>query len=215
MSDADTRHQPTLEKRDPDHGLDGPPPPDPGADQGQTPRARRFWSPRRVPAALLAVVLLTALIVLLVDLIAVRTGEPAMAWRRWLADQLATRRLGDVWVVAAAVVAALLGLWLLLLALTPGLRSLLPLSGAPQLRAGLDRGAAAVILREEASRVPGVQTVKTKVRRRKATVRAVAHFREVDDVRHDLTGVLADTLVDLGLARRPKLSVRVSRPKKD
>ncbi|MCX2971312.1 MULTISPECIES: DUF6286 domain-containing protein [Streptomyces] len=213
MSDPGAFAPPTLEKDRAD-GEAGRPARPSGPEAERTPRPRRFWSARRVPAGLLAVVLLAGVVLLLIDLVAVRAGEPAMAWRRWLADELATRRLGDAAVVTGAVVAALLGLWLLVLALTPGLRSLLPLSGAPGLRAGLDRSAAAAILREEAVRVPGVQTADVTVRRRRAKVRATAHFREVEDVRTDLTGVLADTLVDLGPARRPKLSVRVSRPKK-
>jgi hypothetical protein len=43
-------------------------------------------------------------------------------------------------------------------------------------------------------------------------VRAVSHFRDLDDVRADLDAVLGDAVRGLGLARPPALSVRVRRP---
>ncbi|MEU0455781.1 hypothetical protein ABZ322_22825, partial [Streptomyces sp. NPDC006129] len=42
--------------------------------------------------------------------------------------------------------------------------------------------------------------------------RALAHFRELDEVRTDLDAVLADAVRGLGLSRPPSLSVRVRRP---
>jgi hypothetical protein len=130
-----------------------------------------------------------------------------------LARQLAERPLDDIWVLVGAGVAAALGLWLLLLALTPGLRSVLPMRRThPDVRAGLDRDAAATVLRDRAMEVAGVQSARVRTRRSKAKVRAVSHFRELDDVRTDLDAVLTDTVRGLGLARPPKLSVRVRRP---
>ncbi|NEA05530.1 hypothetical protein G3I28_40510, partial [Streptomyces sp. SID10116] len=76
-------------------------------------KASRFWSPRRVPAALLALVVLGAAGLLLYDIVAVRADHPAMHWRRELAHQLGRRPLDDTAVLVGAAVAALLGLWLL------------------------------------------------------------------------------------------------------
>ncbi|WP_431783011.1 DUF6286 domain-containing protein [Streptomyces chumphonensis] len=214
MTDESPGAPRTLDPPPADRDVTGPP----GAAEGTAERepgsARRgrFWSVRRLPSVLVALVLLFGIGFLLYDLIAVRAGREAAGWRTGLADELATRQLGDAWTIAGAAVVAALGLWLLLLALTPGLRSLLTMHGAPGLRAGLDRGTAAGVLREQAVQVPGVRSAKVRVRRRRARVRAVAHFREVEEVRTDLTGVLADTLADLGLARQPRLSVHVRRP---
>ncbi|KOT87276.1 membrane protein [Streptomyces sp. NRRL F-5755] len=178
-------------------------------------RARRFWAARRVPAALVALVVLGAAGLLLYDVAAVRADRPAMAWRKRLAEELATRHLDDVWVLAGAAVAVALGLWLLLLALTPGLRAVLPMRrSAPDVRSGLDRAAAALVLRDRAMEVPGVQSVRVAVGRRKAKARAVSHFRELDEVRGDLDTALGDGLRQLGLARRLALSVRVRRSAK-
>ncbi|WP_028814278.1 DUF6286 domain-containing protein [Streptomyces flavidovirens] len=178
-------------------------------------RAGRFWSARRVPAALVALVVLGAAGLMLYDIAAVRAGHPAMRWRRELADGLATRPLDNVWVLIGAGVAAALGLWLLLFAVTPGLRAILPMRRtSADTRAGLDRRAAAMMLRDRAMEVSGVQSVRVAVGRSRVRVRAVSHFRELDDVHEDLDAVLAAAILRLGLAGRPGLSVRVGRPAK-
>ncbi|WP_447036609.1 DUF6286 domain-containing protein [Streptomyces sp. DSM 118878] len=173
----------------------------------------RFWSRRRVPAALLAVLLLAGTGLLLYDIVAVRAGHPAMRWRRELARGLAERPLDDTAVLVGAGVAAALGLWLLVLAATPGERGLLPMRRAhPDVRAGIERGAATMMLRDRAMDVPGVQSVRIRMKRSKVKVRAVSHFRELDDVRDDLDTTMADGIHDLGLTREPGLAVHVARP---
>ncbi|NEC37695.1 hypothetical protein G3I66_31645, partial [Streptomyces rubrogriseus] len=68
----------------------------------------------------------------------VRAGRSALGCRRDLARQLAERPVDDTWVLVGACVAAALGLWLLVLALTPGLRRVLPMRRThPDVRAGL------------------------------------------------------------------------------
>ncbi|MGW0841256.1 DUF6286 domain-containing protein [Streptomyces sp. NPDC002787] len=191
------------------------------AEDGAGPPPRRFWSARRLSAALVALVFAVAVGLLLYDVVAVRAGWTAMSWRRRLADELATRPLDDTWMIVGAAVAMALGLWLFLLAVTPGLRRLLPMrrpTGIPpteEVRAGLDRRAAALILRDRAMRVPGVRSVQVAVGRRKVKARARAHFRELGEVRRDLEAALGETMTSLRLARRPALTVHVRRPKKD
>ncbi|MER6675639.1 DUF6286 domain-containing protein [Streptomyces sp. NPDC000983] len=175
----------------------------------------RFWSARRVPAAIVAVLLLALAGLFLYDVVAVRADQSAMRWRSELAGQLAERPLDDTWVLVGAGVAVALGLWLIVLAATPGLRSLLTMRRPhPEVRAALDREAAALVLRDRAMEIAGVQSVKVRAGRRHADVRAVAHFRDLDDVRADLDAVLADAIRGLGLARPPALAVHVRRPGK-
>lgn len=182
-------------------------------EQGTPGRAHRFWSGRRVPAAVLAVLLLAGVGLLLYDIVSVRAGRPGMRWRRALADDLATRPLDDVAVIAGAGAAVALGVWLLVLAGTPGLRSVLPMRrDAEPLRAGLRRDAVEIVLRDRATAVAGVQSARVRAGRRKASVRAVSHFRELGDVRTDLEAALRAAIDELGLARPPQLSVRVVRP---
>ncbi|MER5553856.1 DUF6286 domain-containing protein [Streptomyces sp. NPDC002793] len=178
-------------------------------------RAGRFWSGRRIPAALVALIVLGGAGLLLYDVAAVRADHPAMRWRRTAADDLASRHLDDVWILAGSALAAALGLWLLFLALTPGLRALLPMKRRhPGVRAGLDRTAAGFVLRDRAVEVAGVQSVRVKMGRRRATVRALSHFRELDDVRAELDTVLGTAVSELDLARPPGISVHVRRPAK-
>ncbi|WP_437437888.1 DUF6286 domain-containing protein [Streptomyces olivoreticuli] len=178
-------------------------------------RSGRFWSARRLPAALVAAVVLGTAGIFLYDVAAVRAHRPAMGWRRHLAHELATRHLDNAWVVTGAAVAVLAGLWLITLAATPGLRGVLPMRrGTPEVRAGLDRRAAALVLRDRAMEVSGVQSVRVDVGRHRIRARAVAHFRDLDDVRDDLGTALADGVRQLGLARSPGLSVHVRRPAK-
>ncbi|WP_043263785.1 DUF6286 domain-containing protein [Streptomyces sp. CT34] len=196
----------------------GGPAPDAGAHPDTDPagggRAGRFWSARRVPSGLVALVLLAGAGLLLYDVAAVRAHRPAAAWRRELADELATRHLDDPWVLGGAAAAVVLGIWLIALAVTPGLRAVLPMrSTAPGVRAGLDRPAAALVLRDRAMEVAGVQSVRMTVGRRRAHARAVAHFRDLDAVRRDLHTALGAGLRELGLAHRPALTVDVRRPK--
>ncbi|MFH0521210.1 DUF6286 domain-containing protein [Streptomyces sp. M41] len=175
-------------------------------------RAGRFWSARRIPAALTALVLFVGAGFFLYDIASVRADRAGMRWRRELAHQLATRPLDDTWVLLGAGVAAALGLWLLVLAVTPGLRSVLAMRRThPDVRAGLDRDLAALVLRDRAMEISGVQSARVRMGRRRADVRAVSHFRDLDDVRADLDVTLADAIMGLGLARPPSLSVRVRR----
>lgn len=231
MSDERTQRLPTLEKN---RGTDPETPAsggdggggdleqatsaaayDPGAHPEGGGRAGRFWSLRRVPAGVVALLILAAAGLLLYDVVSVRAGDPGMAWRRTLADELASTQLDDVKVLAAACVVSLLGLWLIVLALTPGRRGLLPMRrDAETVRAGLERSAAGLVLRDRAMQVSGVQSVRVAVGRRKVRAHAQAHFRDLHDVRGDLDLALGDGIRQLGLARQPGLSVHVRRPKK-
>lgn len=208
-SEGTTQRLPVIEKA-PGGDLDQGAPPPPVAE---TVREGRFWSARRVPAGIVALLILAVAGVFLYDVAAVRADRPAMSWRRDLARQLAERPLDDTWVLVGAGVTAVLGLWLVVLAVTPGLRGVLSMR-RPQadVRAGLHREAAALVLRDRAMEVAGVQSVRVRMRRRRADVAAVSHFRELDDVHIDLDSTLAEAVGGLGLARPPALTVHVRRP---
>ncbi|MFD8090014.1 DUF6286 domain-containing protein [Streptomyces malaysiensis] len=202
------------------------------AGDGDPPvRAKRFWSARRMPAGIVALAVFAVSGLLLYDVAAVRSGRPAMRWREWLADQLAARPLDDPWIMSGAALLAALGVWMVVLALTPGLRGLLPMrspgAGAEKdvedaeagvagvaVRAGIDRTSAGLVLRDRAMEVPGVRSARVDVGRRRIRARALAHFRDLDEVRADLDTALHEGIHQLGLARRPALSVRVRRSAK-
>ncbi|MFD7056296.1 DUF6286 domain-containing protein [Streptomyces mirabilis] len=192
----------------PEH--DAPPPNLTAGEHDRGHRTHRPWSARRIPAALVASVILIAAVAALFDVAAVRAGHPAAAWRRHLAGELATRPVDDVWMLTGAAAAAVLGIWLIVLALTPGLRHWLPLrSPAPRLRASLDRDGAADLLRDAAMRVPGVSRARVRVRRHRIKARADVRFRDPQQVKEDLTAVLDEERDQLVLARPPRIVIRV------
>ncbi|MEW2417834.1 DUF6286 domain-containing protein [Streptomyces sp. NPDC046866] len=182
---------------------------------GPLPTARRPWSVRRIPAALTALLVAAAAGTLLFDIVRVRVGQPAAAWRTRLAGELATRPLDDVSIRIGAAVVAVLGLWLILLALTPGLRNQLPLKPPDaRMRAVLDRDAAALLLRDAAMRVPGVSAARIRVFQHRVRARASVRFRPAAEVKSDLVVALREELDRCALAHAPRLKVRVrARPK--
>ncbi|MCZ1010617.1 DUF6286 domain-containing protein [Streptomyces lydicus] len=163
---------------------------------------------------MVALVLLAAAGLLLYDVVAVRAHHPAMAWRRWLARELATRHLDNPWVLAAAALAVVLGIWLIALALTPDCARCCRCGGGagPASRAG--PGGRRAGAARPCHGGGGVQSVRMKVGRRKAKAHAVSHFRGLDEVRADLDVALGEGLRQLGLAHRLGLTVHVRRPKK-
>ncbi|MER6125707.1 DUF6286 domain-containing protein, partial [Streptomyces sp. NPDC001795] len=164
-------------------------------------------------AGVVATLLLIGAGLFLYDIAAVRAHRPAMQWRKTLARQFAERPLDDTWVLVGAGVVAVIGLWLLVLATTPGMRGVLTMRPAhTDIRAGLHRVAASTVLRHRAMEVSGVQSVRVRLGRRRADVRVVSHFRELDHVRADLDATLADAVRGLGLHRPHSLSVHVRRP---
>ncbi|MFF8267643.1 DUF6286 domain-containing protein [Streptomyces sp. NPDC016562] len=186
-----------------------------GNDTRGGPRpSHRPWSARRTPAALAALVIGAAAGFLLVDVVRVRAGASAAAWRTRLADELATRPLDDVWVRVGAALLAAVGLWLIILALTPGLRRQLPLrTPDDRVQAVLDRDAAALMLRDAALRVPGVSAARVQVGRHRIAARAEVRFRAQADVKADLLTALREQRDRLALARPPRIGVRV-RPRR-
>ncbi|MGW7101957.1 DUF6286 domain-containing protein [Streptomyces sp. NPDC054838] len=174
------------------------------------PRARRFRSVRRIPAGLTALAVLAVAGLFLYDLAAVRAHRPGMGWRRELTQQLERQTPADAEVLIAGAVLAVAGAVLLLLACAPGMRGILVMRGS-EVRAGLGRKAAGLVLRDRAMEVSGVRSVRVKTGRSRVRVRATSHFRELADVRADLEAVLAVGIEELGLAHPPVARVRVRR----
>ncbi|MFD6228472.1 DUF6286 domain-containing protein [Streptomyces sp. NPDC060232] len=182
--------------------------------------ARRFRSARRIPAALVALLVLAVVGLFLYDLAAVRADRPAMAWRRELAHRLEVYTPADPEVQVAGGILVLAGAVLLLLAFTPGIRRILMMrspgeqdgdqQAGPRLRAGIGRRDAAQVLRDRAMEVPGVRSARVRMGRSRVRVRATSHFRELDAVRADLDAVIAVGIDELGLVHppRPRLKVR-------
>ncbi|MFD5007505.1 DUF6286 domain-containing protein [Streptomyces mutabilis] len=190
-------------------------PPPPPADRARpSGRTRRPWSARRIPAALVSLAVAAGCAVLLTDLLSVHlAGQRPARWRTGAVGWLATHGPGDGAVVAGGAVAAVLGVWLLWLALTPGLRGVLPMApaaGGARRRAVLDRSAVTELLRDAAAAVPGVTDVRVRCGRRRVRLRARLGFGDRHTA-HTAVRAATDTVLSgLGLTRplKPRVTLR-------
>ncbi|MFE7071471.1 DUF6286 domain-containing Asp23/Gls24 family envelope stress response protein [Streptomyces sp. NPDC057620] len=188
------------------------PPVDEPAQASPTSRTPlRWWSGRRLPTLLLALSALVACGALAVDLVLVHAaGRPAAVWRTGALHWLSRHGPGEATVTACAAAVALLGLLMVVLALTPGQRGLLTVTTpAPNLRAAVDRTAVATLVRDTVGQAQGIGPVKVRVRRRSVSVRAGLAFgdraRALDEARQ----LARRALESCELRRPPRLRVRV------
>ncbi|MFE0462955.1 DUF6286 domain-containing protein [Kitasatospora sp. NPDC058965] len=179
------------------------PTPTPAPTPTPTPvvRVRGPRSERVRPALVVGVLLLAGTGLLLYDAAASWSGHRAGSWRSRVAHELATRPVGSGWVVAGAVLVALLGGWLLVLACASGERRWLPLRGAPG--AVVDRVGVAALLDTRVAELPMVAAARVRVGRRRARV-TVFGSADLAQVRQEAAAELAR----VGLVREPELRVR-------
>ncbi|WP_354642823.1 DUF6286 domain-containing protein [Kitasatospora camelliae] len=164
--------------------------------------------PRSARTAVTGVVV-TAVLVLaaavLYDVIAVRTGHPARAWRAEVARELETRTLDDPWVLAGAGVALVAGVALCWLAFAPGLRRWLPLT---EPGAAIDRAGVAALISTRIAAQPEPLMARVRVGRKRTRV-SVTGTADPAALERELREELAR--VPLGLPHR--LDVRTLTPK--
>ncbi|MFE4551472.1 DUF6286 domain-containing protein [Streptomyces sp. NPDC056785] len=179
----------------------------PRSEGGDRRAPRRRWSRRRVPTTAVLLMGTVSFGAVALDMIRVRiTHRPAAAWRTGTLNWLTGHGPGDTQVVLAGGGLALLGLWLTVLAVTPGRRRLLTLSAPGTcLDAAADRSAVAASVRCAVADVPGIGPVDVRVRRRRLVVRAGLAFGDRDTA-HD--EVAAATRRVLG-GWRPRHAPRV------
>ncbi|MFE2875128.1 DUF6286 domain-containing protein [Streptomyces roseus] len=193
----------------------GPLTPAPQADAPPLPTATasRPWSSRRAAAtgAAIAVAVLSALALWTV-LHEHLPGTAAPPWeqvRQWM-----TVSGGRALLRPAAWAAAAAGAWLIVLALTPGHRRLLPLGCPRQVQAVISRRHAARLVRAAVTEVPGLRVRKVCFTRRKVTVRAETLYGTPRDIRTAATGAIERTLRSTTLHRTPNVRL-VLRPAQD
>ncbi|WP_035794355.1 DUF6286 domain-containing protein [Kitasatospora mediocidica] len=171
------------------------------APANRVPRAARGAA-----AGVVALVVLVAAGALLYDVAAVRTGRRAGAWRVRIADELATRQLGSLWVLGAAGAVALLGCWLLWLALARGNRRWLALRRLPG--ALIECAGVAALLESAALELTMVADARVRVNPRRARVTLFGSV-DLSTARDALTAELER----IGLVRPLRLRLR-TRPAK-
>ncbi|WP_367039095.1 DUF6286 domain-containing protein [Streptomyces sp. Je 1-332] len=176
-------------------------------------RAHRPWSQRRLPVGVLTLLAAAVCGVLLYDVVSVHAaGQAPARWRVRAMEWLGTHGPygGTTSGVLAAIAVFALGVWLLVLALAPGRRGVLPMRPPlPGVRAAVDRRAVAVLLRDAVTGVPGVGRVRVRVGRRTARVRAGLEFGELEGARRAVAETAEATTTDLALAGPLRLRVRL------
>jgi len=185
---------------------------DTGRPQGSVGRTpRRVWSRRRVPAAVQAALAAVVCGALAVDLVRVHAAHrPAAVWRVEVVHWLSQHGPGDRSVVVTGGLTALLGLWMVVLAVAPGLRRRSTVEAvAPRVVAAVDRSAVEALVRDAVGEVAGVGAVRVRVRRR-VSVRAELLFGERAQARAEVTAAADGALRSCGLRRSHGLRVRVA-----
>ncbi|CAM5684798.1 hypothetical protein SALBM135S_05697 [Streptomyces alboniger] len=175
-------------------------------------RSRRPWSERRIPVAVLACLLAAVCGLLLYDVVSVHAAGRAPArWRtrsvEWLSTHGPAGAVRPGLLVAAGVF--VLGVWLLVLAVTPGLRGRLPMAAPAGVRATLDRRTVALLLRDAVSEVPGLGRARVDVGRRRVRVRAELRFGARGSARAAVTEAAEEAVAACGLAKPLRVRVRV------
>lgn len=167
--------------------------------------------PRRtIPAILVAVVLLAAAVLVTISCVQLLLGQPPLLPFTALAELGAGLSGASPAVLAAAAVAALLGLVLLYAALTPGAPTVLPLdAGSSGIDTGVTRHSLASALTATAAGVDGVDTAQVTVRGRRVTATVHTPLHEATGLRAQVATALDDQLTDLAPTRPPQVRVRV------
>ncbi|MFD7033524.1 DUF6286 domain-containing Asp23/Gls24 family envelope stress response protein [Streptomyces sp. NPDC059917] len=171
---------------------------------------RRRWSERRLPVALFSIAALVGAGALVHDAAAVLLwGHPSAPWRRDLVDWLAGNGPADTPAWAAAV-AAVAGLWMIALALTPGRRKDLTMAMACDgVRAVISRRSAGHLITAALTQVPGITAGRARVGRRRVRVRA--EFADIEKARalEEVGQAIAAAVRELGLAAPLRTRVRL------
>ncbi|MFE2118500.1 DUF6286 domain-containing protein [Streptomyces microflavus] len=174
----------------------------PTTPQGAAPR--RWWSPRPIPVVVLALLGTIAAGLLTADVIAVHLFDRAPAtWRTEIVNRLAVTHPSTGWATVVAGAAVVVGLWLLVLAATPGLRGRLVVAGFTSGRTiALDRSTVASLVRNRVLDVAGIDTVRVSVGRRHVRVRAALAFGDPSLAREQAR-IAANEAIDACELNRP------------
>ncbi|KPI07514.1 hypothetical protein OK074_0224 [Actinobacteria bacterium OK074] len=184
----------------------------PGAGTSGIRPPRRWWSQRRVPVAVLTAVAAAGCGALALDLVRTHVARhAAAAWRVSAVHWLSGHGPGDPSVTVGGGLTALAGIWLLVLALTPGRRRLLTVrTPTAHVGAAVDRSAVETLVADAVAAVGGVEAVRVRVRRRRVTVRAGLAFGDRAAARDAVTAAARDTLTACHLRHDPRLRIALA-----
>ncbi len=168
--------------------------------------------PRRTPVTLLTLLATVACGALAFDLIQVHTAHrSAAAWRMSAVHWLSGHGPGDPAVVIAGALMGLIGIWMVVLAVTPGLRHRSTVrTAAERVDAAVDRSAVESLVRDAVGDVPGIASVRVRARRRRVTVRTRLAFGDRTIAHAAVTAAARAAVTSCRLRREPRLRVTVT-----
>jgi hypothetical protein len=174
-------------------------------------QAARAFRPRRVvPAVLVSVLLAAAAIVTLIRAVAATAGSPVRVPALERAMGWVAANWADPATLVASALACLVGLWLLMLGLTPGRPRLIPLASPdPDSTVGITRGAVRRRLAAVADQMDGVSRARVRLGRRRLDVTVSTPLREPGDLRERVAVTLGHHLEELAPLRPPQVRVAV------
>ena len=174
--------------------------------------------PRRTaPATIVALVLLAVCVLVAIAVIQSLTGRTPFLSLPQLLSVSSGQHWNSAWTIAVAVVLAVIGLLLLLVALRPGQPVVLPLArqvgpdGEPGADAGVRRATLTKDLASVASGVPGVVSASVMAGRRSVTATITAAGSDATEVPDQVRERITERLTDISPASQPSVRVRVRR----
>ena len=174
--------------------------------------------PRRtVPATIVALVLLAICVLVTIAVLQSLTGHQPFVTLPQLLSVTSGQHWNSAAIIAIAIVLAVIGLLLLLVALRPGQPVVLPLArqvgpdGEPGADAGVRRATLTKDLASVASGVPGVMSASVMAGRRTVTATITAAGSDTAEVPGQVRERLTERLADISPASQPSVRVRVRR----
>lgn len=166
---------------------------------------------RVVPATIVAVVLLAAMVAIIASCVQVLLGQPPLIGFADLAAQGAALRWVDVVVLIAGAILAVLGVILLACAWSPGKPTVLPLASAdPQHTAGATRHSLRRTMINAAEGVDGVRHATAVVTPRRIRTTVTTSLRDDSGLSDRVRTAVGERLTAIALDRPPRIDVRVN-----
>ncbi|WP_227996020.1 DUF6286 domain-containing protein [Nocardia australiensis] len=174
--------------------------------------------PRRaVPAIVLALVLLAASVAVVVSLVQKLVGVHEFVSYDRVADELHGLTWNEAPVLAAGVVAMVIGVVLLVVALVPGRPVVLPMAAEEGIHAGLTRAGLHAALRHTASSVEGVRTARVRLRRKAVKISAGTDRTDAAGLAEEVCEAVTRRVHELApeQAQRVRAALHTAKPSKN
>jgi hypothetical protein len=166
--------------------------------------------PRRaIPAALLALALLAICAAVVWSLIQRLTGAREFIYFHEIAARLHIIAWDDSQVLIAGAVTAPAGLVLLALAVWPGRAVMVPLAGAEDFAAGVDRRGLRGALRDAAQSVEGVRSARVRLRRNRVRVTARTGYARTASLAEAVSAAVGERIDRIGACPAPRVFTRL------